>query len=63
MTTDFWTNQDRARSLARLQIHIREWIGDHLGSGSDCRDVVALDMARVALAVWENDRDTYPQKP
>ena len=51
---------NRTQALARLQIQIADWIGDHLGEHPHHRDAVALAMARVALAAWENDRDGYP---
>jgi len=51
---------NRTQALARLQIQIADWIGDHLGEHPHHRDAAALAMARVALAAWENDRGRYP---
>lgn len=55
------SKSDRSAAMARLQNQIADWIGDEVGVSPVFRDYTALAMARVAMAVWENDRTTYPQ--
>jgi len=52
----------RVQSISRLQIKISEWIGDHFEREFH-KDEIALRMARVALAAWDDDRDNPGEYP